>query len=39
MGEMNTEQVAQEITTRQVPVTIVYDKNARATKPVVINEQ
>ncbi len=35
---MNTEQVAQEITTRQVPVTIVYDKNARATKPVVINE-
>ncbi len=29
---------AQEIKTRQVPVTIVYDRNARATKPVVINE-
>ncbi|MCK4783333.1 MAG: PBSX family phage terminase large subunit [Desulfobacteraceae bacterium] len=28
----------QEIKTRQVPVTVVYDKNARATKPVVINE-
>lgn len=28
----------QEIRTRQVPVTIVYDKNARATKPVIINE-
>ncbi len=35
---MNTEQVAQEITTRQVPVTIVYDKNARATKPIILNE-
>ena len=35
---MNTEQTAQEITTRQVPVTIIYDKNVRATKPVVLNE-
>jgi len=35
---MNTEQVAQEIKTRQVPVTIVYDKNARATKPIILNE-
>ena len=28
----------QEIKVRQVPVTIVYDKNARATKPVILNE-
>lgn len=28
----------QEVKVRQVPVTIVYDKNARATKPVVVNE-
>jgi len=35
---MNTEQVAQKIKTRQVPVTIVYDKNARATKPIILNE-
>ena len=35
---MNTEQVAQEIKTRQVPVTIIYDKNARATKPIILNE-
>lgn len=35
---MSTEQVTQEITKRQVPVTIVYDKNARATKPIILNE-
>ena len=35
---MSTEQTAQEIKTRQIPVTIVYDKNARSTKPVVVNE-
>ena len=28
----------QEIKTRQVPVTMVFDKNARATTPVVVNE-
>jgi len=28
----------QEVKIRQVPVTIVYDKNARATKPVILNE-
>lgn len=33
-----TEQTVQEVKTRQVPVTIVYDKNARATKPIIINE-
>lgn len=36
--KMNIEQITQKIKTRQIPVTIVYDKNARATKPVVINE-
>ncbi len=35
---MSTEQIVQEIKTRQVPVTIVYDKNARATKPIILNE-
>ena len=35
---MNTEQIAQEIKTRQVPVTVVYDKNARSTKPIILNE-
>ena len=36
---MNTEQILpQEIKTRQIPVTIVYDKNARSTKSIILNE-